>query len=328
MPGKKAFVTGGTGFIGINLIRLLLDQGWDVTALHRPTSDLSYLKQYPVRLKEGSITDATSVKRALPADTDAIFHLAGSTNMWSKRNEQQKRVNIGGTRNMTEAAIAKEVPVLIHTSSVAAWGDASGTVNEETPQLGEESWINYEYTKWASEREALKGTKHGMKVVILNPAHVTGPYDSNSWGRLFFALRDGDLPGVTNGDASITHVEEVVGAHLAAVEKGRSGERYILAGHDHTFDEFVAEIAEVSGVEKMPPRIPAFVLKGLARLSELASAVTGNPPDITPELAHLMTRKGFSYSSKKAMRELDYNIVPMRQSVRDCYDWLNKEGLL
>lgn len=324
----KAFVTGATGFIGINLVKLLLERGWDVTALHRSTSDLKWLKRYPVRLKQGSITDPTSVSRALPPDTDVVFHLAGSTNLWSKRNEQQTRINVGGTRNMLEAAVKNEVPVFIYTSSVAAWGDVSGQVTEATPQLGGESWVNYEYTKWAAERVALKGTEQGMKVVILNPAHVTGPHDANNWGRLFFALRDGDLPGVTEGEASITHVEEVAKAHLAAVEKGRSGDRYILAGKDYTFKEFVAEIARVSGIDDPPPRIPGFILKGLAKLSEFAANITNKPPDITPELAYMMTRSNLSYSNEKAIRELDYNVVPMEKSVRDCYKWLKKEGML
>lgn len=325
---QKAFVTGGTGFIGINLVKLLIEKDWDVTALHRSSSDLTWLKQYPVRLKEGSITDATSVERALPSDTDVVFHLAGSTNLWSKRNKQQKAVNVGGTRNMLEAAVKKEVQVFIYTSSVAAWGDVSGRVTEETPQLGGDSWVNYEYTKWTAEREALKGLDQGMKVVILNPSHVTGPHDANNWGRLFFALRDGDLPGVTTGEASITHVKEVVKAHLAAVEKGRNGERYILAGNDYTFEEFVGEIARVSGIEDLPPRIPDFFLKGVAHLSALIANITKNPPTITPELVYMMTRRNLSYSSEKAIRELDYTILPMEKPIRDCYEWLKKEGLL
>lgn len=325
---KKAFVTGATGFIGINLVKLLVDRGWDVTALHRSSSDLSWLKKYPVRLKEGYITNSTSVERALPTETDVVFHLAGSTNLWSKRNERQKAINIGGTRNMLQAAVKKEAPVFIYTSSVAAWGDVSGHVTEETPQLGEESWVNYEYTKWAAEREALKGIEHGMKVVILNPSHVTGPHDANNWGRLFFALRDGDLPGVTTGEASITHVEEVVKAHLAAVEKGRNGERYILAGNDHNFEEFVGEIARISGIDDLPPRIPDFVLKGMARLSELIATISRKPPDITPELAYMMTRDNLTYSSEKAIDELDYTVLPMETAVRDCYEWLKKEKLL
>jgi nucleoside-diphosphate-sugar epimerase len=185
---------------------------------------------------------------------------------------------------------------------VAAWGDISGTVSEETPQQGGDSWINYERTKWAGEHEALKGQKDGMRVVILNPANVIGPHDKNNWGRLFFGLRDNKLPFIANGSVSITHVNAVTDAHWAAVENGQSGERYILGGEYHPFPEFVRCINNVSNAN--------------------------NEPAVTPELARLMTRNNIIYTSQKAIDELDYAIPPMKQSVRDCYKWLLAEGHL
>ena len=104
---KTAFVTGGTGFIGINLIELLIDEGWQVTALHRATSNLTYLKRFPVALAEGSITDPESLERAIPESTDVVFHVAGDTSLWAKKDAQQNEINIGGTRNMVEVARSK-----------------------------------------------------------------------------------------------------------------------------------------------------------------------------------------------------------------------------
>ncbi|MGB5311478.1 MAG: NAD-dependent epimerase/dehydratase family protein, partial [Polyangiales bacterium] len=115
--GRTAFVTGGTGFIGINLIELLVSEGWDVTALHRPTSNLSYLKRLPIKLVEGSITDRASLERAIPGGTEVVFHVAGDTSFWSKKNAQQNAINIDGTRNMVEVSAAKGVATFIHTSS-------------------------------------------------------------------------------------------------------------------------------------------------------------------------------------------------------------------
>ncbi len=107
--GRTAFVTGGTGFIGINLIELLVSEGWDVTALHRPTSNLGYLKRLPIKLVEGSITDRASLERAIPRGTEVVFHVAGDTSFWSKKNAQQNAINIDGTRNMVEVSAAKGV---------------------------------------------------------------------------------------------------------------------------------------------------------------------------------------------------------------------------
>jgi len=324
---KTAFVTGGTGFIGINLIELLIAEGWQVTALHRPTSDLSYLTRFPVALAQGCITDRTSLDRAIPEGTDVVFHVAGDINFWSRRNAQQNLNNIDGTRNMVEAAAQKRVATFIHTSSNSAWGRVQGTITEETLQEGERSWINYERSKYLGEVEALRGIHFGMKVVVLNPGDVAGPYDRSSWGQLFFALRDGALPAVAPGALSVTHVHDVVRAHLAAVTRGRSGQRYILAGNDTSFAELVAEIARLSGV-KPPPKAPAWILKLYARASVMLAAITGKQPDVTPEIAAIATQTGVTYRSDKATRELGYQIQPMLAALRDNYDWLVKEGLL
>ena len=325
---QTAFVTGGTGFIGINLIKLLIDHDWKVTALYRDESDRSPLDGIPIHWVKGSITDANSLYKALPPETDTVFHLAGDTNMWSRRNHLQTSVNVAGTSNMVNVAVQHHVRTFIHTSSIAAWGQVSGQITETTEQKGNDSWINYERTKWAGERQALKGTDHGMKVVILNPANVVGPHDTNNWGRLFFALRDNDLPFVTNGCVSIAHVSEITRAHLAAVHKGKSGERYILAGHNCQFSEFVHTIAKVAGVNRKPRVIPAPLFRGYARLLSGWAALTGTEPTLTPELARLMTRNNVKYSSQKAKNQLGYQIPGMRVAVCDCYNWLKDEDLL
>ncbi|MBW2508691.1 MAG: hypothetical protein JRE81_08685, partial [Deltaproteobacteria bacterium] len=173
----------------------------------------------------------------------------------------------------------------------------------------------------------LRGVELGMKVVVLNPGDVAGPYDANNWGRLFFLLRDGALPAVGAGTVTLTHVHDVVRAHLAAVDRGRCGERYLLAGEDHEVAELASEMAKLSGA-KVPMKAPGWVLKLYGRLSALLAAVTGNEPDVTPELAELASATGATYRSDKAIRELGYRIQPMSVTVKDNYEWLVKEGLL
>jgi dihydroflavonol-4-reductase len=324
---QTAFVTGGTGFIGINLVELLVNEGWDVTALHRSTSDLTYLKRFPIRLAEGSITDRESLGKAIPQGTDVVFHVAGDTNMWSRRNAQQNANNIDGTRNMIDASVAKGVGTFVHTSSVSAWGRVSGLVTEDTPQEGKSSWINYERSKHLGELEALEGLDRGLKVVVVNPGGVAGPYDTNTWGKLFFLLRDNALPGASPGVITISHVQDVVAGHLAAATKGRSGERYLLAGDEVKVADFIAEIARVTGVAKAPKTVPPWVLKVFGRVSVMFAAITGKEPDVTPEIAVMTSMTGTSYSSEKAIRELGYRSRPMTVAIEDNYNWLVKEGL-
>lgn len=298
-----------------------------MTALHRSTSNLTYLKRFPITLVEGSITDRASLERAIPRGTEVVFHVAGDTSFWSKRNAQQDAINIDGVRNMVEVAAARDVRTFIHTSSNSVWGRAKGVITEDTRSDGKSSWINYERSKHLGEIEALRGVELGMKVVVLNPGDVAGPYDANNWGRLFFLLRDGALPAVGAGTVTLTHVHDVVRAHLAAVDRGRSGERYLLAGEDHEVAELASEMAELSGA-KVPMKAPGWVLKLYGRLSALLAAVTGKEPDVTPELAELASATGATYRSDKAIRELGYRIQPMSVTVKDNYEWLVKEGLL
>lgn len=325
---QTAFVTGGTGFIGINLVELLVDEGWRVTALHRPTSNLEYLKRFPIDLAEGSVTDRESLERAIPEGTDVVFHVAGDTNFWSKRNAQQDAINIDGTRNMISVASSKGVGTFIHTSSVSAWGRVRGIVTEDTPQLGKDSWINYERSKHLGELAALEGVDRGLKVVVINPGGVAGPYDTNTWGQLFFLLRDRALPAASPGVTTITHVHDVVRAHLEAVTRGKNRERYIVASDPIEIVDLIATVANVSGIPKAPRRAPPFAIKLFGRLSVVMAALTGKEPDVTPEIAEVTSTRGVVFRSDKAIRELGYRIQPMPVAVKDNYDWLVKEGLL
>jgi len=325
---RTAFVTGGTGFIGLNLVELLVEKGWNVTALQRRTSDLTYLKQFPVSLVKGDITNYDDIKNAIPRGTDVVFHVAGSTNMWSERNAEQTAINIEGTRNMLNAALQQNVGTFIYTSSVAAWGHATGLITEQEPQLGDESWVNYQYTKWAAEQEVLKAGHQDMKVVILEPSSVSGPYDMNNWGRIVIALNKGELPGVPKGFINVTHVREVVRAHLNAVDMGNHGERYLLTGDERTFEEFIVSIANASEISDIPRTVPAPILSLMAKIEVLKSKFTGKPPRLTPEMVDLSTRTDVTYACDKAKKQLDYKIIPMEQTVRDCHAWLKRENFI
>jgi nucleoside-diphosphate-sugar epimerase len=138
---RAAFVTGGTGFVGLNLVKELMIRGWDVTALHRPSSDLKLLKRFRPKLAVGALTDHAALLAAIPEGTDTIFHVAGNTNMWRGGNAEQTRDNVDGTRHVVDAALAKRVRRLVVTSSISAYGMVSGEINEETPSRAANSRV-------------------------------------------------------------------------------------------------------------------------------------------------------------------------------------------
>jgi len=236
---KKAFVTGSTGFLGINLIHKLLEEGWMVHALHRATSDLKYLQNQKIEFVEGSITDLSSLKAAMPEQPDAIFHLAGNTSMWSKHNKEQYRDNVIGTQNMIECALEKGAKRFIHTSSIGAYGIHHNRIDEQTQSNAEHGPINYNKTKFLGEQLVKEAAKKGLNAVIINPAHIIGPYDAQNWAQLLIGVYKDDLPGIPCGKGTFCHVDDVVKAHIAAVDRGNIGENYLLGGEEARFIEVI-----------------------------------------------------------------------------------------
>ncbi len=324
---RTAFVTGGTGFVGLNLIQKLMAEGWDVTALHRSSSDLTYLNRFAPKLVVGEITDPASLLAALPQGTDTVFHVAGDTNMWRKNNAAQTRNNVEGTRNVVEACIAKGVRRLIVTSSISAYGPVSGVITEKTPSLASTSWVNYEKTKWVAQQVALAAVPRGLEVVVLQPGAIMGAYDIGTWSRMFLMVRDGKLPAVPLAGLSFAHVREVVNAHIAAADRGENGGCYLLAGEEARMLDLVREISVLVNKPAPTREAPAFVVRAIAAIGDFISTFTGVEPSVTPEIAAGLGGER-SVDSTKARTELGFKLVPLKEMVKDCYDWMKAEGRL
>lgn len=322
---KTAFVTGATGFLGLNIIQQLTEAGWRVTALHRPSSNLKYLSRFPVTLVEGAIEDAASLERAMPTGLDAVFHVAGDVSFWSGHRARQTRTNVEGTRNAAQTALANGAKRFVHTSSIAVYGLQSGCYDEGAAHEGKTSWINYLHTKALAEDEVQKAVKAGLDAVILNPANIVGPYDAANWGRLFRLVAEDALPGIPPGQAPFCHVAEVSRAHLTAFERGHTGENYILAGTQATYLEAFQTVGRLLGRKVADKTIPATALRVAGRLSHWGAWMTRKEPDMTPEMAALLSAT-LVCCSDKAKRELGYTSVPLETMFRDCYDWLVAEG--
>src|ERR1700722_13870863 len=322
---RAAFVTGGTGFVGLNLVKELMIGGWDVTALHRPSSDIKLLKGFRSKPAAGARTESSSLMAAIPAGTDTIFHVAGNTNMWRGGNAQQTRDNVDGTRHVVDAALAKGVRRLVVTSSISAYGMVSGEIDEQTPSLAANSRVNYQSSKWQAQEIARAALSKGLEVVIMQPGAIMDPYDIGTWSRLFVMVRDDKLPGVPASMLTFAHVREVVAAHIAAADKGQNGGAYLLGGENKSMLDLVREIAVLVGKPAPTKVMSTAMLRLAAGAGGLASRFTGEQPPITPEMVETIS-KSVSTKSAKAQRELGYRIVPLKDMVKDCYDWMVSEG--
>ncbi len=320
---KTAFLTGASGFLGSNLAALLTGSGWRVVAIHRPSSRRDELRALGVELVPGSVDDPESLSRAMPEGTDAVFHVAGNTSMWSRNNAVQTRDNVLGTRNVAAAALARGARRFVHTSSTAVYGLGDVRADEKTP-LADDCWVNYMRTKRLAEREVEEAAARGLSAVMLRPANIVGPGDRTNWSRLISMVAAGRLPGTPPGRASWCHVREVARAHLAAA--GRGSGAYNLSCVDASYAEFVETVAAATG-GRAPRVMPAALLKLYARVMEVGGWISGREPEVTPEGVAIACDCG-TVDSSRARRELGYSPSTLAEMVGDCVAWMRKEGLL
>ncbi|MCO1332710.1 NAD-dependent epimerase/dehydratase family protein [Microbulbifer sp. OS29] len=325
---KHAFVTGGTGFLGANLVEQLIASEWQVTAMHRSSSNPHRLRSMGAELVEASLSDVDSLAAAVPDKVDVVFHMAANTNMWRGGNAQQWKDNVEGSANIAKVAREKSVGRMVVTSSISAYGYHQGVIAEDSPKLADDPRHHYLYTKKRAEIVVRAEIERGLDAVFLNPCGIVGKYDTGSWAQAFFLISRGQLPGVPLGSGSFCYAGSVARAHISASEHGRCGENYILAGADASFLEFFSTIAELLD-QPVPKRTtPAFVIRVISEISDFVSRFNGREPVVTPEKAALATRRVIA-SCAKAERELGYDsTVELDAMLCECRDWLLQEKLL
>jgi dihydroflavonol-4-reductase len=324
---KTAFVTGSTGFLGLNLIEELLKRRWEVVALHLPSDNLHYLSRYNVTPVGGNITDYNSLINVMPVQADAVFHVAGITSMWSKHNKVQYRVNVLGTRNIVNASLEKKAKKFIFTSSISAYGYHKTLIDENTKSNALHCKMNYNITKYMAEQIIKEAIQKGLHAVMLNPCNIIGPYDINGWASLIKTVYHGKLFGIPPGRAMFCHVKDIVDAHINAVDKGVDGDNYLLGGAETSFKDVFNEIEKLLGKKISTSIQPKWKIKLASYIFSLKSKIDGKEPLVTYEkYKRLVGRVACNYD--KAIRTLDYHTSSISQMINDSYSWLKKENLL
>jgi nucleoside-diphosphate-sugar epimerase len=324
---KKAFVTGATGFLGLNLIEQLCLAGYEVTALHRPTSDLRFLSRFDVKRVVGTITDKATLDIAMEDGVDVVFHVAANTSVWARNNATQTRDNVDGTRNMVNVALAKGAKRFVHTSSSSVFGLGEGPFSEDSPLLGRRSWINYLRTKSLADDVVREAASRGLSTAIMRPANIMGKYDRHNWAKLIRLVARGKLLGIPSGSGCFCNGGEVAKAHIRAAQRDTGFEVFVLGGPRATLVELVGVIGEITG-KKAPNRAtPDIVLRAAAGVFVAISALTGKEPPGTPEGVAVATHNS-RVDDNKARKELGYAHVPLHETVRQSYEFLRDEALL
>jgi len=328
---KKILVTGATGFIGSRLVIKLAASSDEIFVLVRKTSDLTSLSDVldRIHLIYGDITDSDSINEAMKG-IDLVYHTAGLTYMGDKKNALLYKINVDGTKNILRAALANGVKRVIHVSSITAVGIAfdKKPVNESVVWNFDSISLEYARTKHIAEVEVATAVKKGLDCVIVNPAFVFGAGDINfNAGRIIKDVYNRKLPFYPLGGICVVDVEIVAETIIAAMEKGRTGERYIIGGENVSYKQLADTISRITGAPKIHFPLPFWMARILKSILDLYK----NKNSISKLFNLSMFRVASEYlyfDSSKAICELNMRFEPHEHSIRNAYEWYRDRNLL
>lgn len=322
----RTLVTGSTGRIGNAIAQALTARGDQVVALVRDPRRARAMLPETVELLTGDICDPATLPVAVK-DAEVVFHAAGLPEQWARDRAVFDRVNRQGTANVLAAAHDAGVRRVIYTSTLDVFRkDADGMLRETALDPDPKPSV-YERSKQAAEREVEHMMERGLDVVFLNPAGVYGPSPTTTGiSALFARLLNGKMPMLPPGGVSLAYVAAVAAAHLAAVERGKRGERYLLADGFVTIRELGEMIAKVAGLKRVPPSAPVWLVKTLAAVGEPLGRLTGIEPMISRDgLGFLLWRA--KIDSSKAQTQLGYTPMPLEDGIRAAVADLRSRGI-
>jgi nucleoside-diphosphate-sugar epimerase/N-acetylglutamate synthase-like GNAT family acetyltransferase len=316
----RYFVTGATGFIGGRLVRQLRAAGHEVRALVRSPSKAPSLAALGASVHPGDITDAETMRSAMHG-CDGVFHLAAWYRIGARASERREaqRINVQGTRNVLELMLELGIPKGVYTSSLAVFGDTRGWVGDESFRF-EGPWLSeYDRTKWQAHYEvAVPMIRAGLPLVIVQPGVVYGPGDPSVIGNLLRQYLRRTLPIRPHGAAFCWgHVDDTAHGHVLAMDQGRPGESYIIAGPPHTLEEALEIAEQITGIRPPWLRPPAVVLRVLAAAASAVERVVPLPQTYTGETLRIAAGATYLGSSEKAQQELGFRARPLEDGLRE-----------
>jgi dihydroflavonol-4-reductase len=330
----NCFVTGGSGFIGANLIHELAARGHRVKALLRANSDRRGLAGVDYETVEGDVLDTASLDRGLKG-CDWCFHVAASYHLWLRDYAPMYAANVEGTRNVLTAAARAGCSRIVYTSTVGCIGlpvEENGVVTptDETALSSEAQMSNhYKRSKWQAEQVALELARQ-HPIVIVNPSAPIGPRDvkPTPTGQVIVDFLKRKLPAFLDTGLNWVHVRDVAVGHILAAEKGRIGERYILgnAEGNWTLQHALQVLQEITGIPAPKFRVPYSVAYTAAIVDEAMSKISGKPPK-APIAGVRMAKYKMFFNPAKAIRELGLPQTPPKQALADAVDWFRKNGM-
>ncbi len=320
---RRVFVTGATGFIGGATVRLLRERGDQVVAVIRDPARAADLDSSSTQVIVGELSSETAVRAAM-SGCDAVVHLAGMYTIGISASERPAmyEANVALTERVLDAAISLGIPRIVTTTTVNVFGNTRGRIVDEKyrrdPADGFLSY--YDETKYRAHVAAKARISAGAPIVIAMPGTVYGPNDHAAVGALFSDMYHGKAHYVALGDAGVspTYVDDLAGGLVAAMERGRPGESYVLAGENMRLRDAFRIVARAAG--RRPPRLsmPSGLIRLGARIAPNGGRLVGLPPNLA-EIARASAGVTYWASSAKAQADLGYRTRDLERGARDAY---------
>lgn len=324
----RALVLGATGFIGGAIARSALSAGWEVRGMRRSDSRLDAVRDLSLDWRDGDLLDRASLRAAMDG-CEVVFHAAGYYPTVALNRDAALRRGVEGMRNVLAAAKEAGVRRVVYTSSLSTIGSPDERLADERDHYLPGAVPDpYWEVKWLMEQECYRACVEGLEVVITNPTICFGPGDVKpTSGIAVLLVVRGRLPMYIDGAWNVVDVRDVAEAHLAAAERGRPGQRYILGGHNVSVSILLNAVARAAGVS--PPRllVPTALVRGAAWASELLAVATRRPP-LLPIEGVDMVRFGQHFDCTLAREELGLGSRPLEATVRDAIEWFRAHGYL
>lgn len=325
----RVFLTGATGFVGSHVARAFAAAGADLRLLVRPTSRLDNLDGLQAETYTGDLQQPESLRAGLRG-CDALVHVAADYRLWVRDPAAMYQANVEGTRALLQLAREEQVSRVVYTSSVATMGfQRDGTIVDETTPVSLANMVgHYKRSKFLAEQAAIEAARAGQHVMILNPTTPIGANDikPTPTGQIVVDFLNRRFPAYVDTGLNLVDVGEVARMHVAALERGRPGERYILGGENLSLKQILDKMSAITGLPSPTLQVPHAVAMVFAFFDEtITGKLRGKEPRATVEAVRMGRKKMFA-SSAKAERELGFRIVPVYGALRSAIDWFRAHG--
>ena len=325
----NVFLTGATGFVGSHVARAYAQRGAKLRLLTRSTSNLASLEGVAADTVTGDLRNAESLRTALTG-CDALVHVAADYRLWVPDPTDMYKANVDGTRDLLRIAREVGVAKVVYTSSVATMGftKTDTIVDEQTPVTEADMIGHYKRSKWLAEQEAIAAARAGQHVMILNPTTPIGPLDRKPTptGRIVVDFLNRNFPAYVDTGLNLVDVAEVARMHVAALDHGTPGARYILGGENLTLKQILDRMAAISGLPSPKHKVPHAVAMAFAFFDEtITGKLRGKEPRATVEAVR-MGRKMMWATSAKAERDLGFQVKPVDTALQSAMEWFVANG--